>query len=359
MAYGTQFHHRLTALLTVAVLLLSPAAHAGPLQGPIRVRDLSPFSLQRLDFQPASALAEVPGHWAFEANLSQTNTFVMSPNVSEYLANRGGGRRPVTAADAAALDALGEDYYYFDGSITVAHLTTHYALSDSAAIYATLPLQWHGGGFLDQGIESFHDAFGLGNAGRQYVAQDQYAVLMRFNGEDLRFAAAPGSGLGDPVLGFRYRGLRLGEWRVVLEAAVTLPLGTVDEFFANDAADQGAQVSLQRQAGPHGIYFSFSHVRVGTPDHFTDSVRRSVPSATAAYEYALGRDSSVIAQFTAARSTFADGPDRGLTDNEYQASLGWRRTWDHFYLTLALTENVFTFNNTPDIGFHVGLGWAY
>lgn len=353
--------NRLLGLLLI-MFLAAAAANAEPasaLKGPIRLRDLSPFSLQRLDFQPASALAEVPRHWALELNLSQTNTFVMSPNVADYLEARG-SRAPLGPAEAAALEALGEDYYYFDGAITVLHLTAHYALSERASVYAMLPVQKHSGGFLDASIEGFHETFGLGNAHREHAPRNEYTVLMRLGEERLRFDGAPGGGLGDPVLGLRYRDRLGGGWRLVLEAAATVPAGTVNAFFANGAADAGLQVSLQRQRGAHGFYLSANQVWVGRPEVFAAAIRRRVPSLTLAYEYALDARTSLIGQFTAARSSFRSGPDRGLTENEYQASIGWRRSWaDGRYLTVAFTENLFTFDNTPDIGLHLGLGWAY
>lgn len=354
------FLTRLITSLLLAALVLPGLASAGTLQGPIRVRDLSPFSLQRLDFQPASALAEVPGRWALELNLSQTNTYVMSGNVADYLQTRG-SRAPIGPADVAALNALGEDYYFVDSAITVLHITGHYALSDAASVYAVLPVQWHKNGFLDNSIESFHNTLDFPNANRQYVSQNDYTMLLRLNGEQVQYLQPPGSGLGDPVLGFRYRDLSLGEWAVVLEAAVTLPLGTVDPFFANGAADAGMQVSLQHQwQDRHGLYLSFNQVWVGAPDTLHASTRRRVPSATLAYEYALGPDSSFIAQYTVARSSLAEGPDAELTANSYQASIGWRKHLDdRVFITLAFTENLITFNNTPDIGLHAGIAWAY
>lgn len=354
------FITRLAVRLLLVALVLPGLAAAGALQGPIRVRDLSPFSLQRLDFQPASALAEVPGRWALELNLSQTNTFVMSGNVADYLQTRGGRIVP-GPADVAALNALGEDYYFVDSAITVLHITGHYALSEAASVYTVLPVQWHKGGFLDNGIESFHNALDFPNANRQYVAQNQYAVLLHLDGEHVQYLRPPDAGLGDPVLGFRYRGLHLGDWAVVLEAAVTLPIGTVDPFFANGALDAGVQVSFQRQwQDRHGLYLSLNQVWVGGPDTLRASTRRRVPSATLAYEYALGPASSFIAQYTVARSSLSDGPDDELIANSYQASIGWRRHLaDGVFMTLAFTENLITFNNTPDIGLHLGVAWNY
>src|SRR4029453_4909004 len=98
------------ALLTLA--MLSPAAAAAELPegetaappppppedhwfhlGALRIRDLTPFGILRLDFLPAHAVTAKPGTWAFEVNLSYQNTYVLSQNVQDYLEAKGGGHR--------------------------------------------------------------------------------------------------------------------------------------------------------------------------------------------------------------------------------------------------------------------------
>ncbi|HEX6929613.1 MAG TPA: hypothetical protein VF267_10205, partial [Gammaproteobacteria bacterium] len=72
------FHKLLKLLALLALVAVPGAALSGEndgLLGPLRLRDLTPFALQRLDFLPASASARYPEGWALEANLSYTNTF--------------------------------------------------------------------------------------------------------------------------------------------------------------------------------------------------------------------------------------------------------------------------------------------
>src|SRR6266446_1235781 len=151
----------------LAAVLLGLAATSArgetELLGPLRIRDMTPFNLLRLDMLPAHAVSAGPGSWAIEADLSYTNTFVMSDNVRSYLEARGGGRRPLDAADAAAIENLGEDAYYVDGEFGVLDLTFHYALSSRTSVYSTLPLYSFGGGFLDGTIEGFHSLIGNGS----------------------------------------------------------------------------------------------------------------------------------------------------------------------------------------------------
>src|SRR2546428_10113124 len=142
-------------------LAATPARGETELLGPLRIRDMTPFNILRLDMLPAHAVAAGAGSWAIEADLSYTNTFVMSENVKTYLEQRD-TRRPLTQADVRAILALGEDAYYVDGEFALLDLTFHYAFAPESSVYFTLPAYSFTGGFLDATIESFHIAIGNG-----------------------------------------------------------------------------------------------------------------------------------------------------------------------------------------------------
>ncbi len=109
------------AAVSLALALAAPgAAAADPPEaepadswchiGLLRVRDLTPFGILRLDFLPAHAVSATPGTWALEVNLSYQNTYVLSDNVAAYLEARGGGGRVrLTPADVEAILGLGAD----------------------------------------------------------------------------------------------------------------------------------------------------------------------------------------------------------------------------------------------------------
>jgi len=356
--------HFLQKLLVAGMLLTvtlpwAVADETSPLLGPLRLRDLTPFALQRLDFLPASAAARYPEGWALEANVSYTNTFIMSSNVTEYLETRA-DRSALGTDDFAALRDLEGDAFYFDGSISVLNLSWHYGVSDTIAVYGVLPVHRYHGGSLDTAIESFHSKAGFSDFGRDLVARDQFQGYFRIGDSETVLDQAPrGTGFADPVVGIRHRGLRLGAWDVVLEFAAKLPLGARDPLFSSGHADVGAQVSLQRQWADHGLYISISHVAFGGSDDFGDAVNRQIPSATVAWETRIGRNTSAILQATAARSVFAGATDPELAANQYQMSAGVRHVSGALHYTFAITENLVNFNNTPDIGFHVGVGIAY
>src|SRR6185503_3650043 len=117
----------------LAALLASPAKAETDLLGPLRIRDMTPFNLLRLDMLPAHAVAAGRGSWAIEANLSFSNTFVMSGNVRDFLQARG-GHGALTAADAEAILGLGEDAYYVDGEFGLLETTFHYRVRRTTSV---------------------------------------------------------------------------------------------------------------------------------------------------------------------------------------------------------------------------------
>jgi hypothetical protein len=46
-----------------------------------------------------------------------------------------------------------------------------------------------------------------------------------------------------------------------------------------------------------------------------------------------------------------------LTENKYQLSLGLQQRIGHVQWSLAVTENISNFSNTPDIGAQLGLAY--
>src|SRR5690348_10229783 len=102
--------HKLRLALTRAlfVFVLTAIPSHAELLGPLRVHDMTPFNLLRLDMLPAQEVTNGPGSWAVEVEVSQANTFVMSENVNTYLARRD-RRGPLQTEDVEAIQSLGED----------------------------------------------------------------------------------------------------------------------------------------------------------------------------------------------------------------------------------------------------------
>lgn len=343
---------------TVLALAISPARADNALLGPLRIRDMTPFNLLRLDMLPAHAVAAGKGSWAIEADLSYSNTFVMSDNVERYLEARG-SRDALTQADADAILSMGQDAYYMDGEFGLLDVTAHYAFARRTSIYLTLSAYDFSGGFLDSTIEGFHRAFGLGTDGRDLVARDSFQGVLSLHGVQTSFLAPPvEGGVGDPVIGLR-RSWPFGtsRWGIVLDGAAKIAWRGERSFLSTGTNDFGLQASLQGQYSRQAIYLSASAVRTDGRVFGIQLEQRVIPTLTMAYEVGMTEHTNFIVQSYASQSTVRDTTIDELKANKYQASLGVRSLRGHLVYGFAVTENIANFSNTPDVGVSLTLAW--
>lgn len=324
--------------------------------GLVRVRDLTPFGILRLDMLPTHAVAAPPGTWALEANLSWQNTYVLSDNVERYLRSRGGGRAPLSAGDVDAILGLPGDAYFVDGEFGLLDLSLHHWVNERWSLYATVPWYEFDGGFLDRVIEDFHAEFGFSTAGRDLVRRDRFQVVADVGGVRFVLPQAPESGFGDPVFGARYSVNPGGaRWNLVLEAAAKVPLGDAERLASTGNADYGMQATWQRFFSRGALYLSLSGVLYDEPIELPES-ETFIPTAIAGYEHRLSQRSSAIVQLYASPSVIRDSTAEELTETKYQLTVGLQTWRGRTAFRLGITENLSNFSNTPDIGITLQVG---
>lgn len=329
------------------------------LLGPLRIRDMTPFNLLRLDMLPAHAVEAGRGSWAIEADVSFSNTFVMSDNVRRYLGARG-GRAPLTQEDADAIVAMSEDAFYVDGEFGLLEVTAHYRVARRTSMYLTLSAYNFSGGFMDGSIEGFHNAFSLENAGRDLVPRQRFQTVMALEGVELESLDAPvANGLGDPVFGLR-QDFPLGSsrWHLVLSGEVKVAWRGERLFLSTGTNDYGLQMALQGKFRRNAVYLSGSLVSTDGRMLGVPLARRVIPTVTVAYERGLTPRTNFIGQIYASQSTVRDTTVEVIEADKYQASLGVRSRRGPFIYGIAVTENLKNFDNTPDVGLSLTLAWA-
>lgn len=89
-----------------------------------------------------------------------------------------------------------------------------------------VPLLHTGGGFMDDVVENWHDAFGLPNGGREQAPQDRYRYAYARDGEVVLDTEDDGTALGDVSLQL---GRMLSE-DLALRALLKLPTGDEDRL---------------------------------------------------------------------------------------------------------------------------------
>ena len=83
-----------------------------------------------------------------------------------------------------------------------------------------------------------------------------------------------------------------------------------------------------------------------------------IPTLVLACSYAATPATSIIIQSYASRSAVRDTTIDELKNNKYQLSLGLQSSFHSWTGTFAVTENISNFNNTPDVGFQLGLSYT-
>lgn len=330
--------------------------------GLLRARDLTPFGLLRLDMLPAHTADAEVGTWTFELQYAYQNTFVLSKNVRTYLEGRNIGRKSLRPQDAAAILALPGDAYYVDGEVGLADLIVQRRLSEYWSAYLTVPYIRYGQGVFDSTVESFHDAIGFSQQGRDLVARDRFQIV--YGVGDVSFAQLDREtkgGFGDPVFGVRYSlpEPRFG-WDMVVELAAKVAVDGERFLLSTGHNDYGAQITLQRRLGKtgrHALYLAGSAVYYAGGPEMADPDSQIIPTLIAGYSFGVTRRTSFILQGYASRSVIQDSTLDELTDDKFQLSIGVQSRFTNVLWSFAVTENVSNFENTPDIGVQIGLSY--
>jgi hypothetical protein len=340
-------------ILLLGVLMIPPAIADPALAfGPLRVPDLSPYSLAHLD--PHETHPDLPGEgeWVLTTHASWANTTIMSPNVAAYLAARP-GKSALRGQVLSDILALPGDVYLFDGELALAEWEMLRRLTDHSYGFVRLRALSLNGGILDGAVDQFHQAFGFEPNGRDRLQRNTVSNLLRLD------SGAPFLGLGsetewfqDPVVGLGWRGSWRDTWLWNAELSVKLNTHTRPDFFANDHTDIGASVSLQSTGDKQRWYLAWHGVYQGSSGLFPSRSRSLIHSVTASWAYDVSETQTAILQGTISQGPFEKTAGSELGDEQFWLTAGWRWNTDRSSWELAVTENVINFENTSDIVVH-------
>ena len=355
-----------TVFAAIGFLVLASAAAAqepglptdqGVESIPLRVRDLTLPNALVLGLIPVPPGTVGKGKLALELTYSHANYFQISGNVKGYLAERN-ETRPLNAVDAEAILGLEGDAFYIDGEFGLANLAIHYGLGERLDVFAIQPYFQFTGGCLDSIIYDFHDTFGIDQAGRDLVAQDQFQILLKHDDDQFVFLDRPSSGgFGDPILGLRYMlPNKPAGWEIGFEVAVKLPFADERKFLSSGSIDYGLQIALARRWRKNAVVLNASYVFTGE-FKLTPGFRASdLPAVNLSYLRRIGSRTTAVIQLMTAGSIFSDVTDSSLSEIEFQTTFGVKWKMGKGDFGVALTENIFNYANTPDIGIHLTYG---
>ncbi|HXO21853.1 MAG TPA: DUF3187 family protein [Thermoanaerobaculia bacterium] len=355
---------RALAFLLPALLAAAPAAsaeaEAPPTTladtGPLGIRDQFLLDMGYLAFQPDSADVLARGRWRIDAVETVTNTFAHSPAVLDVLLART-ERRALTLDELRGIAASRprQGIFQLDGEVYSTAVRLRRGFGDGLELELMIPVLDAQGGHLDGVIESFHSTFGLAQNGRLGVPRNGYLVYLKGAKGETFLSGDRGWGLGDLVVSAKHS---LDLPRLPFELAVLgslkLPTGDQAKLYDSGSVDLGLQLLATRHFARSSLHAGLGLLVLGDSAVFhTD--RQLAWSTLLAYEHALGRSTAAIVQLAYSQSPFRQLDVADLDVGTYEISVGLKQGFGaNRQVFLALTENLAHYNNTSDVGFHLG-----
>ncbi len=348
----------------LAAFAMPAAAQDGAsFYGMLRSRDLTPFGFLRLDMRPAHSMNIEPHSFAFEAELGYQNTWALSRNVEKYLTSlEPSGRREIGPAEIDAIRNLPGESYLLDVESATLDVSVHYKISSQWSVYAIATAVSYHGGFMDSGIEGFHEALGFSTFGRPAAARNDTHLIYDLKSAQVVLSEAPKSpGFLDPTFGLRYTGFKLpGKWQMSVETAVKVPFDGARPLLSTGRTDYGMQASVRRLGHRNALHMDFAAVYYAGEELPAPHDAQVVPTIVIGWERKLTGRTNFNLQAYASKSVYGREQtdlDELLSD-KYQLSLGLRHRFDCCVVSFAITENLQNFSNTPDVGFQMGFAWV-
>jgi hypothetical protein len=351
-----------TFVLTAFTFVAALQTQAQPLQfedlGPLRIRDQFVLNMGFLALDPEVADVLADGRWQVDVIVTGTNSFAKSESIEESLAART-SREPVTRELLESVVAeRGQNAFYIDGEFYRTAIALRRGIGRRTQLGVTVQVLDFGGGWMDSSIESFHDLFGLGQAGRPGAPRGDVTVFLSDEKGSSYTNRDPGVGLGDTTFSLK-RGINRpgSKWTSSVELVAKAPTGSERDLYSSGSWDAGAQILASRFFEKSCIHASAGVVYLGESEQL-HTKSQPVVSAMLGYEHAVfsSRNSAII-QATVSESPFRDLDLPELAAVSIQASIGVKRMiTPESVLFVALTENIAHFDNTADIGVH--LAWT-
>jgi hypothetical protein len=262
--------------------------------------------------------------------------------------------------DAIAAAHPGQDLYYFDGEVSRLYARIGTTVAPSVVVGVVLSaVRNSGGSGMDGFIEGFHNTLGIGQAHRDVVPRGRSTAGLRIGAHEEFFSEDSRSGINDPVVFVKWApARRLGGWGMSLTTGGKIPVASTANRLSTGSADYGLVLAVTGDLGRWCLNFNTGAVWPGKVTFF-DGLK---PVAAAGLSGSLGyrfRTTSLWLQLQWEQSPLRQATNTPLGDDVSEVTIGTRfpvagAVRGYF----AVTENVLQFDNSSDIGFHVGITWV-
>ena len=252
-------------------------------------------------------------------------------------------------------------YYIIDAEVHELALRSCFGLGKGFLGSIQVPVRYTSGGILDGLIEGFHELFRLGDQKRELFARNKFVFGVNPTGtpDGWQYAGSEqiGWNLGNTVLALNYAipGAEERGYPTIISANLKLPTGTRRDYFGDQSVDVGMSVTTARRFGPIWAYFSPGVVYYSQDEIIGIAVRQWHFSNLTAVEYhPQGSRHSWIAQWMIESPVAKDFSQ--FSDFTFELMFGYKyRINEKSVFEFGFLENLFYFDNSPDIGFHFGI----
>lgn len=313
-------------VFSAGLLFGSDSSRVGNNKGPLLTNNLYPFYLPFINLLPENAKPLGQGNIRLSISNNYGNTFRLD-------------------GDGMA------DNFLFDvdteSSRTAINFDVGVTNKIDIGLEATYLIQY--GGIFDSIIQKFHNFFGVPNAGRNEVENNQFALNVENKNGIWIDMNKPVSGFGDITLKakFNLSELLKKSLYLSLQPAVKIPVGNSDYLLSSGKFDFALNLLAEKTGNNYGLYINLGWLHLSKPENlyifeFTENLFSYVLS----YEWIVGEDWSIYIQADGSSSPYKSGYHL-LDDNSCTINLGFKyKLNENSLIQFAFSEELFTFAAT-------------
>lgn len=344
------------ALAGSAQLLAQDNGARDALLAPLPIRDQFLLNNGFFFFEPEAAHVLELDQWAVAIQSSDANTFAKSEWVSKSLI---GQDARVTAGQALTDPRyhIGDSLFLIDGQTHRVAFSLNRGFGNKFELGLSVPLTAIGGGWSDSMIEQAHHAMGIGNDSREAFQTNLETVYLRSGTTEYFRSRSTGFSLGDVALRAKYELAPFEDKHVSMSisGAVEFPTGNAATLAGSGSIDAGVQALLTRDFRFGRLHASLGLLRLGRNQPLGIGAQFLITD-TVALSRAIGRRTGATVQITISESPFRNIGIAEFNRRSCQFSAGvQRRIGSSTFAYLALTENLFNYENSADAALSWGI----
>ena len=207
-------------------------------------------------------------------------------------------------------------------------------------------------------VMGFHDLFGVGQNGRDEVAEDQFT--MDFHNAGVHVSDFEGDDLTNAIT-FYNELLLYSRGPMSLSAGGSLFYNNVRSGqFARTSFEQGVQLNYSYITPRHSFFSTIGLVHRNSDGHLVSDERLALENVSASwavgYEYRWNQRHSFVLESLNYQGWATNDPDFSEPSNE--VVVGYRYRLYRLALEALMIENIRNMDNSTDIGFTLGLRFS-